>query len=83
MKDYLEAGRFVLAIFAPKQILRDNFAAKLVTDGQVWIDMLHHRNLLSHTYNRQTFDEAVKEVHARYLPAIGELQAFLEQEVLR
>ena len=82
-KDYLEAGGFVFAVVTPKQILKDAFAAKVLNDGQVWIDMLDHRNLLAHTYNLQTFDEALEAVHTRYLAGIEELQKFLQQESLK
>ena len=83
LKDYLEAGGLVFAVVTPRQILKDAFGAKVIDDGQVWIDMLDHRNLLSHTYNLQTFDEAVEAVCARYLAAIEKLQEFFQQESLK
>ena len=67
----------------PRQILKDAFAAKVVDDGQVWIDMLDHRNLLARTYSLQTFDEAVEAIHARYLAAIEKLQGFFQRESLK
>ena len=50
---------------------KDAFAAKILGDGQVWIEMLDHRNLLSHTYNFESFEEAVEAIG--YLSAIGML----------
>jgi hypothetical protein len=42
--------------------------------------MLDHRNLLSHTYDAATFDQAVIAIRDRYLAAIEELHAwFLER----
>jgi nucleotidyltransferase substrate binding protein (TIGR01987 family) len=49
LKDYMEHGGFVFATITPRQVIKDAFAAKILKDGQVWIDMLDHRNLLSHT----------------------------------
>ena len=83
VKDYLEAGGFVFAVVTPRQILKDAFNAKVIGGGQIWIDMLDHRNLLSHTYDLVVFDEAVEAVHARYLAAIGELHGFFQQEALK
>jgi hypothetical protein len=40
--------------------------------------MLNHRNLLSHTYDFSNFEGAVVSIVARYLPAMGQLHAFLE-----
>ena len=62
-EDFMEHDGFVFATITPRQVLKDAFAAKILPDGQVWIDMLDHRNLLSHTYNLAKFEEAVKAVH--------------------
>lgn len=82
VKDYLEEGGFVFATVTPRRVLKDAFAAKVLADGQVWIDMLHHRNLLSHTYSPAAFEEAVEAIHARYLAAIGQLHEFLHEEAM-
>ena len=54
--------------------------AKIIADGQVWIDMLDHRNLLAHTYNLANFQKAVDAIAARYLPAMDALHEFFLQE---
>lgn len=76
VKGYLEEGGFVFEIVTPPQVLKDAFAAKVITDGQVWIDMLDHRNLLSHTYDQSSFEKAVAAIATRYLPAITALHEF-------
>jgi len=48
----------------------------LIDDGQVWIDMMLHRNLLSHTYNSKIFDEVLKVVAERYFAAFDKLHEF-------
>lgn len=80
MKDFLEAGGLVIAPVTPRQVVKEAFAAKLIEDGQVWIDMLNHRNLLSHTYDFSVFEEAVKDIAKRYLPVMESLHAYLAQE---
>ena len=76
VKDFLEDGGLVITPVTPRQVLKDAFAAKVLTDGQVWIDMLDHRNLLSHNYDSAVFEEAVDAIAAQYLPAIQELHTF-------
>jgi len=71
IKDYLESGGLVIAPLTPRQVLKQAFAAKVLPDGQVWMDMLDQRNLLSHTYDAAVFDQAVKDIAARYLPALA------------
>jgi nucleotidyltransferase substrate binding protein (TIGR01987 family) len=80
-KDYMEANGYVFAVVMPRQVLKDAFAAKLIAEGQVWIAMLDHRNLLSHTYSPVVFEEAVEAIHQQYLPAMGQLFNLLQQEV--
>ncbi len=78
IKDYLEAEGVVFSTLTPRQVLKDAVAAGLLTDGQVWIEMLDHRNLLSHTYDRATFETAVDAIQAHYLPAMDRLhQSFV------
>lgn len=83
VKDYMEANGIVFAVVMPRQVLKDAYAAKVIEEGEDWIAMLDHRNLLSHTYNPIVFEQAVNAIQQRYLPAIERLHAFLQQEVLR
>ena len=80
MKDYLEENGVLIAPVTPRQVVKDAFAAKLIEDGQIWIDMLNHRNLLSHTYDFSVFEKAVEAIAARYIPALASLHAFLARE---
>lgn len=80
VKDYLEEGGLVFPTVTPRQVLKDAFAAKVIPDGQVWIDMVDHRNLLSHTYSQASFEKAVEAIHTRYLPAMAVLHEFLQQQ---
>jgi len=83
VKDYMEEGGFVFATVTPRQVLKDAFAAKILADGQTWIDMLNHRNLLSHSYNFASFERAVEAIHQRYLAALGQLHEFLQGETVK
>lgn len=82
VKDYLEASGLVFATVTPRQVLKDAFAAKILKEGPVWMDMLDHRNLLSHTYDSTQFNIALDAIHRRYLNALAELHKFLHQEAL-
>lgn len=79
-KDYMEANGFVFAVVTPRQVVKEAYAARVIADGQVWIAMLDHRNLLSHTYDPVMFEQAVDAIHQRYLSGIAQLHAFLLQE---
>ncbi len=78
VKDYLEYEGAIIHPVTPRNVIKEAFAAKVLTDGQVWIDMLDHRNLLSHTYSSATFEKAVLAVRDHYLAAIEELRTWLK-----
>lgn len=78
IKDYLEQSGVVLSAVTPRQVIKDAFAARLLTDGQTWIDMIDHRNLLSHTYDPANFEEAVDAIHGRYLAAFKQVRDLLD-----
>jgi len=51
-------------------VIKEAFAARLLEDAQVWIDMMLHRNLLSHTYELKVF-EAVLQASDIDLALVG------------
>ncbi len=82
IKDYLEQDGIVVKPATPRNVIKEAFAASLIDDGQVWIDMMLHRNLLSHTYNSKTFDEVLKVVSERYFTAFDQLHEFFISKAL-
>lgn len=77
LKDDLEHEGRTLAPVTPRHVVKEAFSARIIRDGQVWIDMLDHRNLLAHTYDAATFEQVVLAIRDRYLAAIEELHAWL------
>jgi nucleotidyltransferase substrate binding protein (TIGR01987 family) len=79
LKDYLEHSGIILDQNTPKNVIKQAFAAKIISDGQLWIDILDCRNRLSHTYDEAAFDQAVREIAKRFLPAFEELYEFFKK----
>lgn len=78
LKDYLEHSGAQLVSVTPKSVIKAAFTARLVSDGQLWIDMLDHRNLLSHKYDPTLLREGLTEIQHRYLPALEALHQYLQ-----
>ena len=76
LKDYLEESGVVVNPVTPRNVIKEAFAAKLLEDAQVWIDMMLHRNLLSHTYDLKVFEVVLQVVAERYFPAFDRLHEF-------
>jgi nucleotidyltransferase substrate binding protein (TIGR01987 family) len=81
MKDYLEDSGVSISPATPRQVIKEAFVAKIITDGQTWINMLNHRNLLSHTYDFAVFEEAIRATADHYLLTLQSLHQFLSKEL--
>ena len=80
MKDFLEDVGEV-KMYGSKDATKEAFAAELITDGDVWMDMIKSRNKTSHTYNEEVADEIFKNIITQYHP---EFLAFRDKmEALR
>jgi len=62
-------------VFA-RDALKEAFAAQIIQDGHLWLEMLEKRNILSHTYNRQQATDAVRLIKHHYFPGLE--QVYLE-----
>jgi nucleotidyltransferase substrate binding protein (TIGR01987 family) len=82
LRDYLEENGITVNPVTPRNVIKEAFAAKIVTDGQAWIDMMLDRNRLSHTYDFNTFTSVLEAVVKRYFPALDALHEwFLARSV--
>jgi nucleotidyltransferase substrate binding protein (TIGR01987 family) len=80
LKDYLEESGREISPITPRQVIKEAFAAKVISDGEVWIKMMDNRNLLSHNYDSAVFSDAVKAIDEHYLAAVGKLHAFFTEK---
>jgi len=82
LKDYLIYGGIVFDQITPRMVIKEAFAARIIEDGQMWIDMLEQRNLMSHTYDRKTFDDVIRNISQRYFAALEQVFTWLKQKML-
>lgn len=78
LKDFLES-RGTANLFDSKDTTRAAFAAGLVEQGEVWMQMIQSRNQTTHTYNEETVDQIVTAITEAYVAEFTRLQAKLEQ----
>lgn len=79
LKDYLEA-QGVEAVF-PREVIKSAFAAGILGDGEAWMEMLEHRNLMAHTYNEQRFLKALDRILRVYYPELQKLMRYFEERL--
>jgi nucleotidyltransferase substrate binding protein (TIGR01987 family) len=61
MKDYLSM-KGITGIIGSRDAIRQAFKAELITEGEIWMDMIDSRNLASHTYDGTTAGRLVETV---------------------
>ena len=75
LRDYLSYNGIDARL--PREVIKQAFATGLLTDGQLWIDMLEERNLMAHTYDDARAKTAVTQIQTRYQRGLEQLHALL------
>jgi nucleotidyltransferase substrate binding protein (TIGR01987 family) len=79
MKDYLEyqgnknAG-------GSRDATREAFQLNLISNGQVWMDMINSRNQTTHTYNEATANEIYTKILKEYFPLFLEFKKTMDKK---
>jgi len=81
IKAYLEYGGTVFKPSTPRNVFKEAYSSGLIDDGQVWIDMMDHRNILSHDYDFSKFQEVLTAVEEYYMDAFIYLHETLLSEM--
>ena len=77
LKDYLE-DKGISGLIGSKDATRTAFQNGLITEGQVWMDMIKARNLTSHTYNQNVAEQIERDTLSQFYPAFVAMQAKLQ-----
>ena len=64
---------------SPRPVIKEAFAAKVIVDGQVFIDMLEARNEMSHRYDEETFNKIFQRIKDEFSPALEKLRVYFER----
>ena len=77
MKDYGEyQGNSNIG--GSRDATREAFKLQLISNGEVWMDMIGSRNKTSHTYNEEIANEIYLKILKEYYPAFLEFKEIME-----
>jgi nucleotidyltransferase substrate binding protein (TIGR01987 family) len=79
LKDFLEEKNVIVKF--PRDTIKEAFQYEMIDDGDVWMDMLEKRNLMSHTYDETTAELAFNLISNTYFKAIEQVFLRLGQEL--
>lgn len=74
LKDYL-SGENVGDFNSPRSVMKESYKMGLITEGELWLDMLEDRNLTSHTYDEivaNTIRDNILNTHYTLLKKLKE-----------
>ncbi|MBA2498651.1 MAG: nucleotidyltransferase substrate binding protein [Chitinophagaceae bacterium] len=79
VKDYLEER--AVEVKFPRDAIKQGFLYQVIKDGDVWMDMLQKRNLMSHTYNEKNAELAYNLIVNEYFGELFDVYQTLNKEV--
>ena len=79
LRDYMRYGGVETNL--PREVIKEAFASGLITDGQIWIDMLEKRNLMAHTYDEASFEQAYTSIVKDYYRGIQQVHDLLTKKL--
>jgi nucleotidyltransferase substrate binding protein (TIGR01987 family) len=73
IKDYFEyQGNS--SINGSRDATREAFQKNLISQGDIWMEMIKSRNLTSHTYNKKIAEDIVDKVIGLYAPVFKDFE---------
>jgi nucleotidyltransferase substrate binding protein (TIGR01987 family) len=74
MKDYFTYEQANVKIMGSRDAIRTAFNRELITDGELWMDMIESRIASVHTYDENAADEVATKVIQIYLPLFEDFE---------
>lgn len=79
LKEYMEDQGAFGELQFPKGVLKAAYAAELISDADVWLDMLASRNITSHIYDDAQAAQVLEAIRDRYSVPLNTLKEFYER----
>lgn len=77
LKDFIEYSGGGEKIYGSRDAVRQAFNRGLISDGEIWMEMIRARNLSSHTYEESDSVRLARDITERFAPCFSALEATL------
>lgn len=81
LKDYLVESGIVLTEKTPRSAIKEAYGAKIIEDGQLWMDIIKTRNILSHNYSESESEEAIQKITDIYYLEFSRILQFFKEKL--
>lgn len=76
LKDYLAQNGTM--VYMPKEVIKEAFNKHVISNGQMWIDMLDARNATSHEYKMDKISIILEKISTSYFEELLNFSNWLE-----
>lgn len=80
MKDFLEYEG-IIGITGSRSATREAFNKGIITDGQVWMDMIESRNKTVHTYVDEVLQKEYESIVQKYYPLLYKFHEDMKKRI--
>lgn len=77
LRDFLQE-RGVQNLYGSRDATREAFKTGLISNGEIWMNMIQSRNLTSHTYDEEIAAQIASAIRAAYYAEFVSLRAKME-----
>ena len=64
-----------------RDVIKESFKTELLDDGEIWLEMLEKRNLMSHTYDEVIFRSVLNDIESRYFDQLKKIYVLFKSQV--
>ena len=86
LKDYLTGYGGLVGLIGSRDTTREAFKREIISNGELWMEMIKSRNLSSHTYNQdiaKKLVEIIPSYYAQFEQLRQRFQAIVEKESIK
>ena len=77
LKDYLDENG--VKVYLPKEVIKEAFSFEVISNGQLWIDMLNARNSTSYEYNLDKVNSILMNISDEYFQELLQFKAYIRE----
>jgi len=81
MKDFPEYYGTVSSVYGSRDATRESFKIGLISNGDVWMDMIASRNKTMHTYDENEMNALFKKIVDDYTPEFSDLKNRINKQI--
>lgn len=81
LREYLVDQGYQLEIMSPKGVIAFAWREGIISNEELWLDMLNARNMTAHDYGRELSADIAEDISNRYCKELTALKKFISDSI--